>query len=43
MKYPSGKQWAEFFRRLPVWIVVLIVVLLYGRLVMLALWHWLVG
>jgi hypothetical protein len=43
LKYPSRQQWKEFFRSIPVWAVVLIVVLLYGRLVMIALWHWLAG
>jgi hypothetical protein len=43
LKYPPRQLWKDFFRGIPVWAVVLIVVLLYGRLVMIALWHWLAG
>ncbi|MDJ0784420.1 MAG: hypothetical protein QNJ22_20830 [Desulfosarcinaceae bacterium] len=43
MGYPTKRQWQQAFRRIPLWAVVLLVVLLYGRLVMIALWHWLGG
>jgi uncharacterized membrane protein len=43
LKYPSREQWRADFSPIPAWVVVLIVVLLYGRLVMIALWHWVAG
>jgi hypothetical protein len=42
-RYPSRRDWKRHFRSLPLWVIVLLAVLLYGRLVMVALWHWLLG
>jgi hypothetical protein len=33
-RYPFKEEWKRFFEQIPLWVVVLIVVLLYGRLVM---------
>jgi hypothetical protein len=42
-RYPSKGEWKRFFKPLPLWVVLLIVALLYGRLLVLAFWHWVVG
>jgi hypothetical protein len=42
-RYPSRRDWKRYFKPLPLWVVILLAVLLYGRLVMVALWHWLLG
>jgi hypothetical protein len=41
MRYPPRPEWKRFFNRLPRWILGLILVLLFGRFVILAVWHWL--
>lgn len=43
MGYPTKKQWRHFFQGIPLWAVVLLVVLLYGRLIFVALFHLIAG
>jgi hypothetical protein len=43
VKYPSTHEWKKFFKRMPRWIIALIIVLLFGRFVLIAVWHWLYG
>ena len=38
MKYPSPVEFAAFFKRLPRWAIVLVIVLLYVRFVIVGLW-----
>jgi hypothetical protein len=40
MKYPTTKDFQRFFERLPWWVIPLILVMLFGRFVILALFHW---
>jgi hypothetical protein len=40
MKYPSRQDFQRYFKRLPAWVIPLILLLLFGRLVILALFHW---
>ena len=40
MKYPSLEDFRRFFKRLPWWVIPLILVLLFGRFVIIALFHW---
>jgi hypothetical protein len=39
VKFPSTKDFQRFFKRLPWWVIPLIVVLLFGRFVIVALFH----
>ncbi|MGD9331077.1 MAG: hypothetical protein PVJ53_07180 [Desulfobacterales bacterium] len=39
-KYPSRQDFKSYFRRLPRWVIALILALLFGRFVIIALWHW---
>ena len=39
MKHPPPQEWREFFRRLPKWIIVLVLAMLFGRFVLLAIFH----
>ena len=40
MKYPSRQEFQSYFKRIPRWAILLILVLLFGRFVLIALWHW---
>ncbi len=40
MKYPSRQEFERYFKRIPRWVILLILVLLFGRFVLIALWHW---
>jgi hypothetical protein len=40
MKYPSREEFKSYFNRMPRWVILLILVLLFGRFVLIALWHW---
>ena len=40
MKYPSRQEFQSYFKRMPRWVVLLILMLLFGRFVIIALWHW---
>ena len=40
MKYPSREEFKSYFKRMPRWVILLILVLLFGRFVLIALWHW---
>ena len=40
MKYPSRQAFKSYFKRMPRWVILLILVLLFGRFVLIALWHW---
>lgn len=40
MKYPSRREVKSYFSRMPRWVILLILVLLFGRFVFIALWHW---
>lgn len=40
MKLPSSQDFQRFFKRLPRWAIVLILILLFGRFVIVALFHW---
>ena len=35
MKYPSHRDFKRYFKRLPVWVIPLILLLLFGRFVLL--------
>lgn len=39
MKYPSRQEFKRYFKRIPRWVILLILVLLFGRFVLIALWH----
>jgi hypothetical protein len=39
LKTPHPRQFAEFFRRLPGWVIPLIVILLLGRLILILIFH----
>ena len=39
MKHPPPQEWREFFRRLPKWIIFLVLAMLFGRFVLLAIFH----
>lgn len=39
MKYPSRQDIQRFFRRLPWWVVPLILLLLFGRFILLLFFH----
>ncbi len=43
MSYPPKTEWKQFFSKLPPWILLLILVLLFGRFVIIAVWHWIYG
>ena len=38
MKYPSNKDFKEFFKLLPKWVIGLILFLLFGRLIIVGIW-----
>lgn len=38
MKYPSNEDFKVFFKRLPKWVIGLILLLLFGRFIILVLW-----
>jgi hypothetical protein len=40
VKYPSRQDFKSYFKRMPRWVIPLILVLLFGRFVLVALWHW---
>ena len=40
MKLPSPQDFQRYFKRLPWWVIPLILVLLFGRFVIVALFHW---
>ena len=42
MKY-SETEWKKHFRRFPKWILVLILILIFGRFVITAVFHWMFG
>jgi len=39
LKTPHPRQFTEFFRRLPGWVIPLIVILLFGRLILILIFH----
>jgi hypothetical protein len=39
MKYPSRNTFKRFFKRLPWWAVPLILLLLFGRFILILFWH----
>lgn len=39
MKYPDPEEFREFFRRLPRWVIPLIIVMLFGRFVLTLLFR----
>jgi hypothetical protein len=39
MKFPSTKDFQRFFEHLPWWVIPVILVLLFGRFVIVALFH----
>ncbi len=41
MAYPTKDQFKAYFAKLPIWVVPLIIVLLFGRFVLILIWHWL--
>ena len=40
MKYPSRQEFKAYFSRMPRWVILVILVLLFGRFVLIAIWHW---
>lgn len=38
MKYPSNEDFKVFFKRLPKWVIGLILLLLFGRFIILVVW-----
>jgi hypothetical protein len=40
VKYPSRQEFKSYFKRMPRWVILLILLLLFGRFVLIALWHW---
>jgi hypothetical protein len=40
VKYPSRQEFKSYFSHMPRWVTLLILVLLFGRFVLIALWHW---
>jgi hypothetical protein len=39
MKYPSNEDFKVFFKRLPKWVIGLILLLLFGRFIILVLYN----
>lgn len=39
MKYPSRKTLAHYLRQIPRWVILLILMLLFGRFVIVAVFH----
>jgi len=39
MKYPSRRTFHNYFKRLPWWVIPLILILLFGRFVLIFFWH----
>lgn len=39
MKYPHPEKFRDFFRRLPRWVILLVLVMLFGRFVLTLLFH----
>lgn len=39
VKYPSADKFATYFRKIPRWVVLLIVLLLFGRFVLILIFH----
>jgi hypothetical protein len=39
MKYPSPRDFKAYFKRLPWWVVPLILLLLFGRFILIFLFH----
>jgi len=41
MHLPSKEVFKDFFRQMPSWVLLLILVMLFGRFVLTAVWAWL--
>ena len=39
VKYPSAEKFAAYFRKLPGWVILLIVILLFGRFALTLIFH----
>jgi len=38
MKYPSNQDFKAFFKRMPKWVIWLILLILFGRFIILGIW-----